>query len=252
MLEILFFITALIYALIGFGGGSTYNALLVLGNTDYQLIPFISLICNILVVSGGVWHFYRGGHIQIMRIAPWIIFSIPASFVGGIISVPEIIFTGVLGCSLLLSGIRLLWGERVEKSLYFSKLVPYNRYTPAILGISLGLLAGITGIGGGIFLAPILHSMRWGNAKEIAGACALFILFNSLAGLIGQCLKMAGTNLFPSLFPYWILLPAVIMGGQIGSWLGTTKINMIIVRKMTGLLIIYVSMKLIIRFIEAL
>ncbi|HOO51450.1 MAG TPA: sulfite exporter TauE/SafE family protein [Alphaproteobacteria bacterium] len=248
MLEILFFITALIYAVIGFGGGSTYNALLVLGNTDYQLIPIISLICNILVVSGGVWHFYRGGHIQIMRIAPWIIFSIPASFVGGIISVPEIIFTGVLGCSLLLSGIRLLWPEK-EDQFFTSIKVLQHRFMTAILGALLGLLAGITGIGGGIFLAPILHFMRWGNAKQIAGACALFILVNSLAGLTGQSLKIEGANLFPVLFPYWVLLPAVIIGGQIGSWLGTTQIKKWIIKKMTGVLVIYVSVRLIIKFI---
>lgn len=246
MLEILFFITALIYAVIGFGGGSTYNALLVLGNTDYQLIPFISLICNILVVSGGVWHFYRGGHIQIMRIAPWIAFSIPASFVGGVISVPEIIFTGVLGCSLLLSGIRLLWPEKEDQ--FFTSTKGQHRFMPAILGAFLGLLAGITGIGGGIFLAPILHFMRWGNSKQIAGACALFILVNSLAGLTGQSLKIESTNLFPALSPYWFFLPAVIIGGQIGSWLGTTQIRIGIIKKMTGVLVIYVSVRLIIKF----
>jgi len=249
VLAFLFFMTALLYACIGFGGGSTYNALLVLGDTDYQLIPIISLICNIVVVSGGVWHFSREGHIRIPRIAPWIVFSVPASFAGGLIPVPEVIFTGVLGFALLLSGVRLLWPEREDPSFSNPK-APQHRFMPAILGTSLGLLAGITGIGGGIFLAPVLHFIRWGNAKQIAGACAFFILVNSLAGLTGQTLKIENTAVFSTLSPYWILLPAVLVGGQIGSWLGSSRINVGAVKKMTAILILYVSARLLWRFLN--
>jgi len=249
VLAFLFFMTALLYACIGFGGGSTYNALLVLGDTDYQLIPIISLICNIVVVSGGVWHFSREGHIRIPRIAPWIVFSVPASFAGGLIPVPEVIFTGVLGFALLLSGVRLLWPEREDPSFSNPK-APQHRFMPAILGASLGLLAGITGIGGGIFLAPVLHFIRWGNAKQIAGACAFFILVNSLAGLTGQTLKIENTAVFSTLSPYWILLPAVLVGGQIGSWLGSSRINVGAVKKMTAILILYVSARLLWRFLN--
>jgi len=249
VLAFLFFMTALLYACIGFGGGSTYNALLVLGDTDYQLIPIISLICNIVVVSGGVWHFSREGHIRIPHIAPWIVFSVPASFAGGLIPVPEVIFTGVLGFALLLSGVRLLWPEREDPSFSNPK-APQHRFMPAILGASLGLLAGITGIGGGIFLAPVLHFIRWGNAKQIAGACAFFILVNSLAGLTGQTLKIENTAVFSTLSPYWILLPAVLVGGQIGSWLGSSRINVGAVKKMTAILILYVSARLLWRFLN--
>jgi uncharacterized membrane protein YfcA len=251
VLAFLFFMTALLYACIGFGGGSTYNALLVLGDTDYQLIPIISLICNIVVVSGGVWHFSRERHIRLSRIAPWIVFSVPASFVGGLIPVPEVIFTGVLGFALLLSGIRLLWPEKEDPSFPNLK-APQHSFMPAIFGTLLGLMAGITGIGGGIFLAPVLHFMRWGNAKQIAGACAFFILVNSLAGLIGQSLKIEDIASFSALSPYWILLPAVLIGGQIGSWLGAVQINMSMVKKMTALLILYVSVRLIMKFISML
>ena len=245
----MFFMTALLYACIGFGGGSTYNALLVLGDTDYQLIPIISLICNIVVVSGGVWHFSRERHIRLPRIAPWIVFSVPASFVGGLIPVPEVIFTGVLGFALLLSGIRLLWPEKEDPSFPNLK-APQHSFMPAIFGTLLGLMAGITGIGGGIFLAPVLHFIRWGNAKQIAGACAFFILVNSLAGLIGQSIKIDNTDVFLALLPYWIMLPAVIVGGQIGSWLGSSRINVDAVKKITAILILYVSAKLIWRFLN--
>ncbi len=249
ILAFLFFITALLYACVGFGGGSTYNALLVLGDTDYQLIPLISLICNIVVVSGGVWHFSKEGHIRLPRITPWIVFSVPASFAGGLIPVPEVIFTGVLGFALLLSGVRLLWPEREDPSFPNPK-APQHRFMPAIFGTSLGLLSGITGIGGGIFLAPVLHFIRWGNAKQIAGACAFFILVNSLAGLTGQTLKMETAAIFPVLSPYWILLPAVLVGGQIGSWLGSSRINVGAVKKMTAILILYVSARLLWRFLN--
>lgn len=241
--------TALLYACIGFGGGSTYNALLVLGDTDYQLIPIISLICNIVVVSGGVWHFSKEGHIRLPRIAPWIVFSVPASFAGGLIPVPEVIFTGVLGFALLLSGLRLLWPEKQDPSFPNLK-APQHRFMSAIFGTLLGLIAGITGIGGGIFLAPVLHFMHWGNAKQIAGACAFFILVNSLAGLTGQALKMESAAIFQALSPYLILLPAVLVGGQIGSWLGSSRINVDAVKKITAILILYVSARLIWRFLN--
>lgn len=247
ILAFLFFMTALLYACIGFGGGSTYNALLVLGDTNYQLIPLISLMCNIVVVSGGVWHFSREGHIRLPRIAPWIVFSVPASFAGGLIPVPEVIFTGVLGFALLLSGLRLLWPEKEDPSFPNPK-APQHRFMPAIFGTSLGLLAGITGIGGGIFLAPVLHFMRWGNAKQIAGACAFFILVNSLAGLTGQTLKIESAPVFSALSPYWILLPAVLIGGQIGSWLGSSRINVEAIKNLTALLILYVAVRLLWRF----
>lgn len=247
-LPLAFFFTALLYACIGFGGGSTYNALLVLGDTDYRIIPLISLFCNIVVVSGGVWHFSREKHVRLSRIVPWITFSVPTSFAGGLIPVPESVFTGVLGFALLFSGIRLLWPEK-EDLLPGLRAVSDYKFMPAILGSSLGLLAGITGIGGGIFLAPVLHFLRWGNAKQIAGACALFILVNSLAGIVGQSLKIQNDALFSAVSLYWALLPAVLVGGQIGSWLGAAQINTAMVKKMTGLLVLYVAARLIMKFV---
>ena len=238
-----FFATALLYASVGFGGGSTYNALLVLTGADFRVIPLIALSCNIIVVSGGVWHFARNRHLQLRRILPWVVFSIPASFLGGLVPVGEVYFIGVLGFALLLSGIRLLWPERrLQKDWAGHKAVP------PVFGSLLGFVAGLTGIGGGIFLAPVLHLTGWGNAKQIAGACALFILVNSLAGMAGQALKMHDTDVLVLALPYWVLLPAVLAGGQIGSFLGAAQINVTIVKKMTGCLILYVAIRLLVRF----
>lgn len=247
ILSIAFFITALLYACIGFGGGSTYNALLILGDTDYRIVPLIALVCNIVVVTGGVWHFSRKKHIRIYRILPWILFSVPASFIGGLLPISEIYFIGILGTALLLSGIRLLWPEKIRQTPYANPSYE-SKYMPPILGSGLGFLAGLTGIGGGIFLAPILHFLNWGSAKQIAAACAIFILFNSLAGIVGQTLKLNNSGLLWLALPYWTLFPAVLVGGQIGSWLGASKIKAVVVKKMTALLILYVSVRLLFRF----
>ncbi len=246
-LTLAFLVTSFLYACVGFGGGSTYNALLVLADTNYKTIPFLSLLCNIIVVSGGVWHFSREGHLQTHRVLPWIVFSIPASFLGGLIPVPEMFFTGLLGFALLFSGIRLLLPEKNQ--ILLRSNMAYHRWLAPSLGTLLGALAGITGIGGGIFLAPILHLLRWGNAKQVAGTCALFILVNSVAGIAGQTIKAESSALPSLLLPYWALLPAVFIGGQIGSWLGASKINTIMVKKMTAILILYVAAKLIIKFV---
>lgn len=246
-LVLAFFSTALLYASVGFGGGSTYNAILVLTGTDYRVVPLISLLCNIVVVTGGVWHFSRKKHLRISRIFPWILFSIPASFIGGLIPISEIYFIGILGLALLLSGIRLLWPEKTKLTMPGNSYAN-QKFIPLVLGSSLGLLAGLTGIGGGIFLAPILYFINWGNAKQIAAACTLFILVNSLAGIAGQILKLNDSGVLLLALPYWALFPAVLVGGQIGSWLGASKIKAVAVKKMTALLILYVSVKLLFRF----
>lgn len=252
VLAFLFFMTALLYACIGFGGGSTYNALLVLNETEYRIIPLIALTCNIIVVSGGVWHFSRHKHIKIVQILPWVILSIPAAWLGGYIKIPETVFIGVLGCALLLSGIKMLWPEKEAFSLRSQNrsALAGSPLIPPVIGASLGFLAGMTGIGGGIFLAPVLHLLRWSEPKNIAGICSLFILVNSLSGLIGQGMKLGSTGLLASAVgSYWYLLPAVLIGGQIGSWLGSSRINVGAVKNLTALLILYVAVRLLWRFV---
>jgi uncharacterized membrane protein YfcA len=247
LLALAFLCTALLYASVGFGGGSSYNALLMISGADYRIVPLVSLMCNVIVVSGGIWHFYRHQHLQITKILPWIIFSVPAAFIGGLIPVSEVFFVGLLGLVLLLSGLRLLWPENAALSTPEQpRSVP--PFMPALLGSALGLVAGITGIGGGIFLAPILYFIGWDHAKRIAATCSVFILVNSLSGMVGQMLKLNDTGLLLMALPYWVLLPAVFAGGQIGSWLGAGPFRIIVVKKMTALLIIYVAARLLSRF----
>jgi hypothetical protein len=245
LLAFLFFVTALLYASVGFGGGSTYNALLALNGTDYRVLPAIALVCNVIVVAGGVWRFGAAGHIRLGRIAPWIAASIPFAWMGGRLPVSEVVFTGLLGVSLAAAGARMLL-QREPPSR--PEPAPQNPWLAAAFGGGLGFLSGIVGIGGGIFLAPILHLLRWGEARKIAGACSLFILVNSLSGLAGQLSKLGDFEMLDHFAGYWLLAPAVLVGGQIGSYFGAARLGEPVLRRLTALLVLYVAGRLLLRW----
>lgn len=242
-----FFVTAILYASVGFGGGSTYNALLVLAEVDYRILPSIALLCNLIVVSGGVWRFFRAGYVDLRRMVPWIITSVPAAWIGGSLNISEELFVGLLGFSLLAAAVRMLWPKKREQSAVKSIINQY-RFLAPVIGIVLGLLAGLVGIGGGIFLAPILYLMRWDSEKKIAATCSVFILVNSVAGLIGQVMKLSDMEQLGSISMYWLLFPAVLVGGQIGSTMGAKYLNPKILSLMTASLILYVSARLLWRW----
>jgi uncharacterized protein len=244
-LAALFFVTALVYAAVGFGGGSTYNALLVLAGTDFRAVPVIALACNVLVVTVGSWRFALSGHVDLRRIWPLFIFSIPCAWLGGRLVVAQTVFVGLLAASLLAAGLLMLWQPLWEK-----EAEPRNRsrWLEAAAGGALGFLAGLVGIGGGIFLAPLLYMLRWGPPKAIAGTCAVFILANSLAGLAGHVAKGSGGAALEALAFYWPLFPAVLLGGLIGSIGGSGRLDSKYVRILTALLILYVAARLALRF----
>ena len=247
ILALSFFVTALLYAAIGFGGGSTYNALLVLAETDYRILPSIALICNLIVVSGGAYRFARAGHVDLKRIMPWIVTSVPAAWLGGYLKISEALFVGLLGFSLLAAGLRMLWPERNGRDVSKSAT---NRvwFLPPVIGAALGVPAGLVGIGGGIFLAPVLYFLRWDNPRKIAATCSVFILVNSLAGLAGQMMKLNGIDMLGHISIYWMVFPAVLIGGQIGSYMGAKRLNPNTLRFLTALLILYVAVRLIWRW----
>ena len=250
-LPVLFFLTAVLYAAVGFGGGSTYNALLVLNGTDYRILPAIALACNITVVTGGVWRFARAGQLSLRRTAPFLAASVPAAWMGGRLPVPEMVFIGLLGSALLLSGLRLAFmseaspvpaGDAAEHS-------GSNRPVSFAIGGAIGLLSGVVGIGGGIFLAPVLYLMRWGAPRQIAGACSLFILANSVSGLAGQVMKLSNMDVLSSALPYWPLLVCVLIGGQVGSWFGAIGLKPVYIKRLTAILILYVAARLLWRWV---
>jgi uncharacterized membrane protein YfcA len=244
MLALAFFVTALLYASVGFGGGSTYSALLVLAKIDYHAIPVVSLLCNLVVVTLGSWRFAKAGVIDWRRTWPLFVLSVPLAWVGGRIAVGQLLFVGLLAASLIVAGLTMLWQreplpEGIER--------PVTWREPVIGGV-LGLLAGIVGIGGGIFLAPVLHLMRWGGARAIAGTCALFILVNSIAGLFGQLAKSGAGTIGAVVASHWLLFPAVAVGGLAGSMVGSMRLKARHVAVLTAILVLYVGGQLAVRF----
>ncbi len=246
-LAVAFFLTALLYSSVGFGGGSTYNALLALSLANISTVPIIALACNILVVSIGSWRFFKSGHIEWKRFLPLVILSLPAALLGGYLSVPPWLFVALLALALAISGLLMLW-----QPLWRGQPSPQSgrssRELDLASGAALGLLAGITGIGGGIYLSPLLHLRHWASSKAIAGTCAAFILVNSISGLIGQLLKSGASTMFDVLGAHWLLFPAVLLGGLLGSTLGSLKLNNDILRVLTALLVLYVAVRLGVRF----
>jgi len=243
-LIVLFFVTAALYASVGFGGGSTYNALLVMSGTDILIMPLIALACNIVVVSGNVFRYWRADILDFRRYVPLIILSVPMAWLGGSIPISQKLFIGLLAVALLFAGARLLWTSwrrEVTDRIEDNKL---GAVPAALIGGGVGFYAGLVGIGGGIFLAPVLYFARWGSAKAIAAACSFFILVNSVAAFGGHYSKLENLGQLEAAYSYWPLLPTVFVGGLIGNYLGIFKISEIWVKRLTAILILYVALRL--------
>ncbi len=240
LLAVLFALVALFYASVGFGGGSSYLALLVLWGLPYTLIPIIALICNILVVSGNSVHYARAGFIRWKLLLPPIITSVPMAYLGGRLAIDKQWFLLLLFLTLLLTGLRLLIKHR-QYGDEFSDYQVMPLWLGASVGAVLGFLAGVVGIGGGIFLAPILYSLRVAPPKVIAATASLFILVNSLAGLLGQLQK---SGLGDALLSYWYLPLVVLLGGQLGNWLTIRWMPARIVALLTACLVLFVAVRL--------
>jgi uncharacterized protein len=235
-----FALTAALYASVGFGGGSTYTALLTLAETDFKILPAISLICNIVVVTGGSYRFIRAGEVDWKRVIPLVAVSAPLAWMGGLTPIGEPAFRLVLALSLLAAGVLLLFQR--EPVVNDAPLRTKSTAFDIAAGAATGYLAGLVGIGGGIFLAPILHLTRWGASRRIAATASLFILVNSLAGLVGQVMKLAANgNGIAAITPYWPLMVAVLVGGQIGSFAALRLLSQSMVRRATAVLILYVA-----------
>ncbi len=239
-----FFGTALLYASVGFGGGSTYSALLALAGTDFKLLPIISLACNIVVVTGGVIRFARAGEM------PWrgaLIVSLvaaPLAFLGGLTPIKEAAFLTLLGASLVFAALALLVPVRSADDDPLR--APQRTWTMALAAAPLGYLAGLVGIGGGIFLAPLLHLTRWDSARRIAATASLFILINSATGLVGQLAKSGPERFGEALGGALPLLVAVVIGGQIGSYLALRYLPAKVIRWLTAALTGWVGIRLLV------
>ena len=240
ILTIFFFITAIFYSSIGFGGGSTYLALMLIWDVPFYIFPIIALICNIIVVTGNSINFLRTKNINLSLITPYLIGSVPFAFFGASISIDKNLFEILLFLILLIAGIFLLL-----ESKSFNKDQVTIRYIPKILSIIIGsiigFISGLIGIGGGIFLSPILFLLKAGYPKHITSTASIFILINSVFGVAGQLTKDIVLNEFLN---YWPLFIAVLIGGQIGSFLNIKILSNKVLAVMTSFLVIFVAIRL--------
>jgi len=229
----IFFFVALFYSAAGFGGGSSYLAVLALFSFEFTTIRLLALLCNITVVSSSVYIFYQNGYLKLKRIIPLIMLSVPFAYLGGSMKISQDFFFILLGFTLLTAAILMLLSKPTK-----TRKLPI--YANAFIGSGIGFLSGIVGIGGGIFLSPLLYLSRWGTAKVIAGCTALFIFVNSIAGLVGQVM----TNGFSIDFSLVAgLIAAVFLGGQIGVRLTAFRLNPLIIKRITAILILIVAIR---------
>jgi uncharacterized membrane protein YfcA len=243
MLAFGFFVTALLYASVGFGGGSTYSALLALVGFDFRLLPIVSLCCNIVVVSGSTIRFARAGLMPWRGALTLALVAAPLAFLGGLTPVKEATFLLLLGLSLILAGVALLLPRAPERE---GQPAPAAKWM-GLAAAPLGYMAGLVGIGGGIFLAPLLHLTLWNRAREIAATASLFILINSIAGLVGQLAKNGPDRFAEALGGALPLLLAVIVGGQLGTLLAQRLLPEKVIRWLTAALTIWAGSQLLLR-----
>ena len=244
LLAILFLASATLYSSVGFGGGSTYLALLLIWGIPYFIFPIVALSCNIIVVSGNCFNYIRAGNLNLKLLLPYLIGSIPLSYIGGSLPIEKKLFEILLFLVLATAGTLLLFNFKS----YDDKEENYKKIPSIIsvlIGGILGFISGVVGIGGGIFLSPILFLLRAGRPKHIVTSASLFILINSISGIIGQLSK---NTVLSEIQNYWYLLVAVLIGGQIGNFLNLKIFSTRALALVTAFLVLFVAFRMLIRF----
>ena len=246
ILSIFFFITAIFYSSVGFGGGSTYLALMLIWDIPYYIFPILALICNIIVVSGNSINYVRSGNLNLKLLTPYLMGSIPFAFFGASISITKELFEILLFVILIIAGIFLL----IESKSFNDDQIKINsipKIISLLIGSIIGFTSGIIGIGGGIFLSPILFLMKAGYPKQIATTASLFILINSIFGVAGQLTK---DIVFDEFLNFWPLFIAVLIGGQIGNFLNIKFLSGKTLATITSLLVVFVAIRMGLRLLS--
>ena len=240
ILSILFFVTAILYASVGFGGGSTYLALLLIWGVPYYIFPVIALICNIFVVSGNSFNYIKAGNLNLKLLIPYLVGSIPLAFIGGSLEIDNNLFEIFLFVVLSIAGILLL----INFKSYDDNESSY-RNIPILISILiggiLGFVSGVVGIGGGIFLSPILFLIKAAKPKHIVTAASIFILINSISGVIGQLTKNV---VLSDISNYWYLFLIVIIGGHIGNFVSLKVFPIRLLALVTSVLVLFVAIRM--------
>jgi len=240
ILSIFFLITSILYSSVGFGGGSTYLALMLMWEIPFYIIPILALCCNIIVVSGNSINYIRSGNFSLNLLLPYLMGSVPLAFFGASLSISKELFEILLFVILIIAGILLL-----NRSKFFDsnkiKINQIPKKISVLIGCVIGFISGIVGIGGGIFLSPILFLIKAGYPKQIATTASLFILINSIFGVAGQLTKDIVLNQFLN---FWPLFLVVFMGGQIGNFLNIKFLSNKTLSLITSLLVIFVAIRM--------
>jgi len=229
----LFLIIAFVYASVGFGGGSSYLAVLTFFAFPFQEMKLTALVCNIIVVTGGTIIFIRHKQVDWKKVIPVVVVSVPMAFLGATIKLSEDTFFIILGCSLIAASV-LLWIKTRSLSTIENEEFKNNFVKDASIGGGIGFLSGMVGIGGGIFLSPILNLMKWDTPKKIAATASFFILVNSISGIAGQ-LSVPHKEI--NYTHIGLLAGAVFIGGQAGARIGITKFNPLAIRRVTAFVV---------------
>ena len=240
ILSILFFVTAILYASVGFGGGSTYLALLLIWGVPYHIFPVIALICNIFVVSGNSFNYIKAGNLNLKLLIPYLVGSIPLAFIGGSLEIDKNLFEIFLFIVLGIAGTLLLINfKSYDDNGSTYKNVPI--LISILIGGILGFVSGVVGIGGGIFLSPILFLIKAAKPKHIVTAASLFILINSISGVIGQLTKNV---VLSDISNYWYLFLIVIIGGHIGNFISLKIFPTRLLALVTSGLVLFVAIRM--------
>jgi uncharacterized protein len=233
----LIFLAAVLYSSVGHAGASAYLAAMALFGLAPEVMKPTALCLNILVATIGTVRFYRAGHFSWKLFWPFALGSIPLAFLGGAIRVPGTLYKNILGAVLLYAAVRLLI-HAAKKTSEIELHQP--RHATAIgTGAGIGFLSGLTGVGGGIFLSPLMLLMRWAAIKRTAATSVAFILVNSVAGLLGHVTSLQSV---PGVI--WVWAPAALAGGLIGSELGSRRLNTTALRWLLAGVLILAGFKL--------
>ena len=240
LIIIAIFVVAVLYSSVGHGGASGYLAVVAFWGVMPEIAKPTALVLNLFVASIGTYQFWRAGYFRWRVFWPFALTSVPFAFYGGIVQLPTDVYKAVLGGVLFLAAIRLAVKLKNDDKASDPPIV-----AGLLIGAVIGLLSGMVGVGGGIFLTPVLLLVRWAETKTAAAVSVLFILVNSFAGLLGNYLLGRSTHVLDLPSDVWVWIAAAVTGGIIGSTLGAKRFDSLTLRRVLAAVLLFAAVKLI-------